>query len=79
MLRQQGVAVSAAGVASLYRDFCDTMVVDRRDAAVAGEVAALGLRAVVAETLMRSVDDAVELGRVVVRSALGDDFPAVAA
>jgi LPPG:FO 2-phospho-L-lactate transferase len=79
MLRQQGVDVSAAGVAGLYADFCDVMVVDRRDAAVAADVEALGLRAVVAETLMGSVDDAVSLARVVVHEALGDDFPAVAA
>jgi len=79
MLRQQGVAVSAAGVASLYSDFCHTMVVDRRDSAVAGDVAALGLQAVVTETLMATLDDAVALARVTVRAALGDDFPAVAA
>jgi LPPG:FO 2-phospho-L-lactate transferase len=79
MLRQQGVAVSAAGVAQLYRDLCDVMVVDRRDPAVAADVEALGLRAVVAETLMASVDDAAALAGVVVREALGGDFPAVAA
>jgi LPPG:FO 2-phospho-L-lactate transferase len=79
MLRQQGVAVSAAGVAALYADFCDTMVVDRRDPSVAAEVAALGLQAILAETVMASLDDAVALAQVVLRSALGDDFPAVAA
>ena len=79
MLRQQGVDVSAAGVASLYADFCDAMIVDRRDPEVAGEVAALGLQPVVTETLMSSLDDAVALASVTVRAALGDDFPAVAA
>lgn len=75
MLRQQGVAVSAAGVAGLYADFCDTMVVDRRDPDVAADVEALGLRAVLAETVMASLDDAVALARVVLREALGGDFP----
>jgi len=79
MLRQQGVAVSAAGVASLYRDFCGTMVVDRRDVAVAREVEALGLRAVLAETVMASPAEAEGLARVVLHEALGGDFPAVAA
>jgi LPPG:FO 2-phospho-L-lactate transferase len=79
MLRQQGVAVSAAGVAELYRDFCDTMVVDRRDPAVVGDVEALGLRAVLAETVMATLDDTTALARLVVHEALGDDFPAVAA
>jgi LPPG:FO 2-phospho-L-lactate transferase len=80
MLRAQGVPVSAAGVAGLYADFCSAMVVDRRDAAVAAEVEALGLQAVVAETVMSSVDAAASLASVVVRAALGDDAgPAVAA
>jgi len=79
MLQHAGVDVSAAGVAELYRDFCDAMVVDRRDAPVADRVRALGLRAVVAETVMASVDDAAALAQVVLREALGGDFPAVAA
>ena len=79
MLRAQGVAVSAAGVAGLYADFVSVMVVDRRDTAVAADVSALGLRAVVAETVMASLPDAVALARVVMQCALGDDFPAVAA
>jgi len=79
MLRQQDVEVSAAGVAGLYADFCSVMVVDRRDPGVAAGVEARGLRAVLAETVMATVDDAVALARVVVREALGGDFPAVAA
>jgi LPPG:FO 2-phospho-L-lactate transferase len=79
MLRAQGVAVSAAGVAGLYADFCSVMVVDRRDAAVAREVEALGLQSVVTETVMSSVADAAALASVVVRAAAGDPGPAVAA
>lgn len=79
MLRSQGVAVSAAGVAGLYADFCSVMVVDRRDAAVAADVAALGLQPVVAETVMASVDDAAALASVVMQAAVGEPGPAVAA
>jgi LPPG:FO 2-phospho-L-lactate transferase len=79
MLRQQGVAVSAAGVAGLYADFCSVMVVDRRDAQVAREVEALGLRAVVTETVMSSLDDAVSLASVVMQTLRDDSGPAVAA
>jgi len=79
MLRASGVPVSAAGVAGLYADFCSVMVVDRRDAGVAAEVEALGLQAVVTETVMASVADAVDLAGVVVRAAVGDPGPAVAA
>ncbi|HEV7678908.1 MAG TPA: 2-phospho-L-lactate transferase [Candidatus Dormibacteraeota bacterium] len=79
MLRQQGVAVSAAGVAGLYADFCSAMVVDRRDAPVAREVEALGLRAVVTETVMASLADAVSLAGVVMQTVRDDSGPAVAA
>jgi len=79
MLRAQGVEVSAAGVAGLYADFCSSMVVDRRDAAVAAGVEALGLQAVVAETVMATVDDAVALASVALRAAVGEPGPAVAA
>ena len=79
MLRAQGTAVSAAGVAGLYADFCSVMVVDRRDAQVAAEVTALGLQPVVAETVMASTDDAAALASVVVAAGLGSSGPAVAA
>jgi LPPG:FO 2-phospho-L-lactate transferase len=54
MLRGMGIEVSAAGVAGLYRDFCDVFVVDRVDAALAPRIAALGCQVVVADTLMAS-------------------------
>ena len=79
MLRTSGVAVSAAGVAGLYADFCSVMVVDRRDAGVARDVAALGLQPVVAETVMASMEDAAALASVVLRAAVGEPGPAVAA
>ena len=79
MLEWQGVEVSAAGVASLYADIVQTMVVDVRDPEVVAGIEALGVRAVVAQTLMSTVDDAVALAAAVV-SALGfDSPPAVAA
>lgn len=52
MLRGLGHDVSAAGVAALYRGVADVFVLDRRDAADAPRVAALGLRPVIADTLM---------------------------
>jgi hypothetical protein len=47
-----GIEVSCVGVAREYRDFCGTLVIDTGDAARAGEIEALGVRAVVADTLM---------------------------
>ena len=79
MLAWQGVEVSAAGVAALYADFCQAMIVDSRDADVASRVEALGLRALLADTVMADLDTAVALAATV-RDALGlAGVPAVAA
>ncbi|MEX2229064.1 MAG: 2-phospho-L-lactate transferase [Dehalococcoidia bacterium] len=56
MLRALGHDVSAAGVAALYRGLVDVFVIDEVDAALAPAVAALGMRPVVCDTLMRGDD-----------------------
>ena len=58
-----GMEVSCVGVARAYRDFCSALVIDAGDAARAGEVEALGVRAVVADTLMRDARVAAALAR----------------
>ena len=58
-----GIEVSCVGVARAYRDFCSTLVIDAADAAHAAEVEALGVRAVVADTLMRDARVAAALAR----------------
>lgn len=63
LLRGVGVEVSARGVASLYRDLCHGMVIDRRDADQVGDVEALGLACVSTETLMRDPGVAAALAR----------------
>lgn len=52
MLRGLGHEVSPAGVARLYRGLATAFVLDRRDAALADRIAALGMRPVLADTLM---------------------------
>lgn len=52
MLASLDHEVSPVGVAALYADFLDAMVIDERDRALAPRVAALGVRPVVAPTLM---------------------------
>jgi LPPG:FO 2-phospho-L-lactate transferase len=47
-----GIDVSCVGVAEIYAPFCSTLVIDDRDAGRAADVAAIGVRPVVAETLM---------------------------
>jgi LPPG:FO 2-phospho-L-lactate transferase len=72
MLASLGHEVSPAGVARLYADFLDVMVLDERDAALAPRVAGLGPQALVADTVMR--DDATKerLARVVLEAAEAD-------
>jgi LPPG:FO 2-phospho-L-lactate transferase len=79
LLAWQGVEVSAAGVASLYADFVQAMVVDERDPVVFPAVEALGIRAVTADTMMDTVERATALATSVC-DALGlGGPPAVAA
>jgi LPPG:FO 2-phospho-L-lactate transferase len=72
MLRGLGHEVSAVGVAKLYRDFVDLFVIDERDAALAPQIAALGMRPLVTDTIMRSPVQSRRLARAVLR-ALGRD------
>lgn len=54
MLAGLGHQVSPLGVARLYADFVSTFVLDRRDARYADAIAALGMRPVVTDTIMRT-------------------------
>ena len=53
LMRGLGHEVSARGVAALYRDFADGFILDERDADLADDIAALGLRTRVMDTIMR--------------------------
>ncbi len=65
MLVELGHEASVVGVARLYVDLAATLVIDEADAALAAAVEAVGMRCVVARTVMRSLDDAAALARVV--------------
>lgn len=52
MMRQLGFEASASGVASLYRDFADVFVLDRRDESQRESISALGLQVCSADTIM---------------------------
>jgi LPPG:FO 2-phospho-L-lactate transferase len=58
-----GIEVSCVGVARAYADICATLVIDSGDAARAAEVEAAGVRAVVADTMMRDARIAAALAR----------------
>jgi len=63
LLRGTGAEVSARGVAKLYAGWIDGYVLDERDRGQEGDVAALGLRTRVVDTLMRDPGIARDLAR----------------
>src|SRR5829696_4576307 len=63
MLRGLGREVSAVGVAEGYRGLIDALVLDTVDAALAPRVEALGIRAVVTDTIMRGPAEKAALAR----------------
>jgi LPPG:FO 2-phospho-L-lactate transferase len=69
MLASLGHEPSAVGVARGYAGLVDTFVLDAVDAALAPEVEALGLRVVVADTIMTDDDSRARLARVVLGAA----------
>lgn len=69
MMRGLGMEVSAVGVARAYADFLDVLVIDEQDAALAAGVEATGVRAVVADTIMRDLDVKKALARVTLEQA----------
>ncbi len=69
MMKSMGLRPYAAGVAGLYRDFVDVFVLDRLDAREAGSVEALGMRAVVTNTVMSGMAQKRALARTVLRAA----------
>ncbi|HYY06033.1 MAG TPA: 2-phospho-L-lactate transferase, partial [Candidatus Limnocylindria bacterium] len=68
MLRGLGLEASPAGIARLYRGLVGLLVFDHVDRAWAPRVEALGVRAVVTDTVMRSPAHAARLAGVVLRA-----------
>ena len=67
MMRSMQMRSSAAEVAKLYDDFAGVFVLDEVDRKQAAHVAALGLRPVVTNTIMRGLRERKALARVVAR------------
>lgn len=72
MLRDLGHEVSARGVASVYRDFVDVFALDEVDASVEPDIKELGMRVVVTNTVMNTLEDKRRLARGVLGAALID-------
>lgn len=72
MLESLGHEVSAVGIARIYADFLDALVIDEQDAALAAEVVAAGPRAVVAPTIMSDLAAKERLARATLDAVRAD-------
>ncbi len=63
ILEAQGYAVSPVGIARWYDSLLDGLVLDQADADLAPEIAALGVRPLVTQTIMRETADRERLAR----------------
>src|ERR1041384_4049871 len=77
MLRDLGHEVSALGVAAMYRDFVDVFVLDEVDSGITETVGSIVIRAVVANTLMNTIDDKRRVARTVLQ-LIEEDRPTAA-
>ena len=68
LLRGLGRSVSAFAVAELYADFLDTFIIDVADASERQRIERLGLKVKVTRTLMRNLDDKIQLAKAVLES-----------
>ena len=71
MMTTLGYEVSAVGVAKIYDGLVDLFVLDEQDRALAPRVEALGMRVLVTDTMMTSMERKAELARDVVAAARG--------
>jgi LPPG:FO 2-phospho-L-lactate transferase len=71
LMAELGEEPSVVGVARMYADVAGTLVVDAADEALADDVEALGVRCIVAPTVMTTVDDAERLSATVLDAVSG--------
>ncbi len=68
LLRGLGFEVSALGVAKLYSDFLDAFIIDNADSSIKSRIEKLGMKVIVVDTVMRSLQDKVQLAKTVLRA-----------
>jgi LPPG:FO 2-phospho-L-lactate transferase len=64
MLADLGMEISATQVARLFADFLDIFILDRQDEAAVAEVEQLGLKAIVADTVMSDSEKKLALAKI---------------
>jgi LPPG:FO 2-phospho-L-lactate transferase len=73
MLGDLGHEVSALGVARVYRDIADVFVLDATDNELRAAIEALGLRVILANTVMSTLEDKQRLAKEVLRNESSSD------
>jgi LPPG:FO 2-phospho-L-lactate transferase len=68
LMRGLGLEVSAYGVAKLYADFLDTLVIDNADSSQIDRIKQLGIKVKVTRTVMKTLEDKVALASKVLNS-----------
>jgi LPPG:FO 2-phospho-L-lactate transferase len=68
MLGDLGHEVSALGVARVYRDIADVFVLDETDSGLRASIEALGLRVMITNTVMGTLEDKERLAKEVLRN-----------
>jgi LPPG:FO 2-phospho-L-lactate transferase len=63
LMKSLGIEASAIGVARYYKDFLDVLIIDKIDAQLAPQIRSLGIKPIVTQTLMRTMQDKVRLAR----------------
>lgn len=69
LMRGLGLEVSAYSVANLYRDFIDTFIIDNMDQDEEGRIEKLGLKVVVTNTIMKTIQEKIRLAETTIKSA----------
>jgi len=64
LMQGLGLEVSAYSVAHLYRDFLDTLIIDKTDEAEKEHIESLGMQAIATNTIMKTLEDKVQLTKV---------------
>ena len=57
LMRAVGMRTDSVGVAQMYSEFLDSLIIDRSDKGLAGEVEELGVRCIPSDTLLRDRSD----------------------
>jgi LPPG:FO 2-phospho-L-lactate transferase len=68
MMQGMGLEASAFGVAELYKDFLNSIVIDQIDETEKTRIEELGINVIVTNTIMRTLEDKIQLARVTLRS-----------